>query len=95
MLLLHQNSGVPTSKLSFELEMHEPKDVGRVQSTRSLDGQCRTLPCEPPPLAQCGASGLNRAQQLLAAQALLVPAIPSYDASDGGVVSSLQALGTM
>lgn len=57
-----------------------------VQSTRSLDGLARTLPCEPPPLAQTCASGLSRTQQLLALQALWFPCVPSYDADMGGLV---------
>ena len=63
-----------------------------VQSTRSLDGVTKTLPSEPPPLSQAGPSGLSRTQQLLAAQALSVPALPSYDGSEGGVVRILLAL---
>lgn len=59
------------------------------QSAKSLEGLVRTLPCEPPPLQQCGHSGLSRAQQLVAAQALDVPFFPSYVASEGGLVSSL------
>ncbi|KAK9843446.1 hypothetical protein WJX81_003011 [Elliptochloris bilobata] len=57
-----------------------------VQSTRSLDGLARTLPCEPPPLTQTCASGLSRTQQLLALQALWFPCVPSYDADMGGLV---------
>ena len=57
-----------------------------MQSTRSLDGLARTLPCEPPPLAQTCASGLSRTQQLLALQALWFPCVPSYDADMGGLV---------
>lgn len=59
-----------------------------MQSTRSLDGHAQTLPCEPPPLALSVDSGLDRMQQLLAAQALLGPAMPSYVPSYGGVVSA-------
>ena len=57
-----------------------------VQSTRSLDGLVRTLPCEPPPLTQTCASGLSRTQQLLALQALWFPCVPSFDADMGGLV---------
>lgn len=53
-----------------------------------MDGQCQTLPCEPQPLALSAASGLNRLQQLLAAQAVVAPAIPSFSGVDGGVVGS-------
>ena len=55
-------------------------------STRSIDGQVWSLPCEPPALNLTGSSGLSRTQQLIAAQALGVPAFPSYDASAQGLV---------
>lgn len=55
-------------------------------STRSIDGQVWSLPCEPPALNLTGSSGLSRTQQLIAAQALGVPAFPSYDASSQGLV---------
>ena len=58
-----------------------------VQSVKSVDGLVRTLPCEPPPLGQCASSGLSRAQQMVAVQALELPFTPAYDASEGGVVS--------
>lgn len=57
-----------------------------LQSPRSFSGQCQTLPCEPPPLAQCAFQGLNKAQQMIAIQAIGLPAIPAYDVNDGGVV---------
>ena len=64
-----------------------------LQSTRSLDGLARTLPCEPPPLAQTCASGLSRTQQLLALQALWFPCVPSYDADMGGLVRLICLVG--
>ena len=66
-----------------------------VQSTRSLDGLARTLPCEPPPLAQTCASGLSRTQQLLALQALWFPCVPSYDADMGGLVRQSRLVPTL
>lgn len=62
-----------------------------VQSVKSVDGLVRTLPCEPPPLGQCASSGLSRTQQMVAVQALELPFTPAYDASEGGVVMSLQS----
>lgn len=59
-----------------------------VHSARTLDGQLWSLPGEPPPLALTGASGLSRTQQLLAAQAVRVPFLPSYDGSSEGLVSA-------
>mgnify|MGYP001113895037 CR=1 FL=1 len=56
-------------------------------SPRSIDGQVWSLPCEPPALNLTGSSGLSRTQQLLAAQALGLPAAPSYDADCEGLVS--------
>lgn len=58
-----------------------------VHSTKSLDGQLWSLPCEPPALNLTGSSGLSRTQQLLAAQAVRVPFFPSYDGASDGVVS--------
>lgn len=55
-------------------------------STKSVDGQLWSLPCEPPPLNLTGSSGLSRTQQLLAAQAVGVPLFPSYDGSSDGLV---------
>lgn len=49
-------------------------------------GVRRLLPCEPPPLPQTGASGLSRAQQLLAFQAVAFPVLPAYNATQGGLV---------
>eukprot|EP00887_Chlorella_sp_A99_P007649 scaffold20.g7649.t1 len=57
-----------------------------VHSSRSIDGQVWQLPCEPPALSLTGSSGLSRTQQLLAAQAVGVPALPSYDGSSQGLV---------
>ncbi|PRW57399.1 TRIGALACTOSYLDIACYLGLYCEROL chloroplastic [Chlorella sorokiniana] len=57
-----------------------------VHSTKSLDGQLWSLPCEPPALNLTGSSGLSRTQQLLAAQAVRVPFFPSYDGASDGVV---------
>ena len=59
-----------------------------VQSARSADGLTWSLPCEPAPLAQTYPSGLSRTQQLLAAQAVLLPALPAFDGAAGGVVSN-------
>jgi hypothetical protein len=56
-------------------------------SPRYIDGQVWELPCEPPALNLVGASGLSRAQQLLSAQSMGAPFLPSYDASSGGLVS--------
>ncbi len=58
-----------------------------IASSRAIDGIARTLPCEPPPLSQTAPSGLSRSQQLLAAQALHIPALPAFDGSHGGLVS--------
>jgi len=55
-------------------------------STRYIDGQVWELPCEPPALNLTGSSGLSRSQQLIAAQSMGVPVIPSYDSNSGGVV---------
>lgn len=57
----------------------------RLQSPRSFSGQCQTLPCEPPPLSQCAFQGLNKAQQMIAIQALGLPAVPAYNVTDGGL----------
>eukprot|EP00884_Botryococcus_braunii_P003685 jgi/Botrbrau1/13317/Bobra.0315s0015.1 len=57
-----------------------------IASSRAIDGIARTLPCEPPPLSQTAPSGLSRSQQLLAAQALHIPALPAFDGSHGGLV---------
>lgn len=65
-----------------------------VQSPISIDGLVRTLPCEPPPLFQCGASGLARSQQMVAAQALDIPFTPSYVQKEGGLVR-LSCLNTL
>lgn len=62
-------------------------------STRSIDGQAWSLPCEPPALNLTGSSGLSRTQQLVAAQALGVPAFPSYDAHSEGLVGGGRASG--
>lgn len=59
-----------------------------VHSTKSLDGQLWSLPCEPPALNLTGSSGLSRTQQLLAAQAVRVPFFPSYDGASDGVVGA-------
>ncbi|KAH7622361.1 hypothetical protein NADE_004948 [Nannochloris sp. 'desiccata'] len=55
-------------------------------STRYIDGQVWELPCEPPALNLTGSSGLSRSQQLIAAQALRLPVVPSYDGNSGGLV---------
>lgn len=60
-----------------------------VHSARSLDGQARTLACEPPPVGQTAASGLLRSQELLTTQAAGVPVMPGYCKHHGGVVSYL------
>lgn len=60
-----------------------------ISSSRSIDGIARTLPCEPPPLPQTAPSGLSRSQQLLAAQALHIFALPAFDGNHGGLVSRL------
>ena len=57
-----------------------------VHSTKSVDGQLWSLPCEPPALNLTGSSGLSRTQQLLATQAVRVPFFPSYDGSSDGLV---------
>jgi hypothetical protein len=57
-----------------------------VHSSKSVDGQLWSLPCEPPALNLTGSSGLSRTQQLLAAQAVRVPFLPSYDGSSDGLV---------
>jgi len=57
------------------------------QSTRYIDGQVWELPCEPPALNLTDSSGLSRSQQLIAAQALRLPVVPSYDGNSGGLVS--------
>jgi hypothetical protein len=59
---------------------------GAQHSPRYLDGRVWALPCEPPPLDLAAPSGLSRAQQLLASQALGLPAMPAYDAAGGGLV---------
>lgn len=46
--------------------------------------ECRILQTAP--------SGLSRAQQLLAFQAVALPAMPAFNASQGGVVSRKQSL---
>ena len=56
-------------------------------SSRSIDGQVWELPCEPPALNLTGCSGLSRSQQLIAAQALGAPVVPSFDGNSDGVVS--------
>lgn len=63
-----------------------------VESTRSLDGIARMLPCEPPTLTIAAPSGLNRSQQLLMTQAVGLPWMPAYNDSDGGLVSPLSAV---
>lgn len=60
-----------------------------VGGARSLDGLSRLLPCEPPAPPQTAPSGLSRAQQLLAFQAVALPAVPAFNASQGGLVSRL------
>lgn len=55
-------------------------------STRYIDGRVWKLACEPPALYINGSSGVSRSQQLVALQALGIPAIPSYDQHSGGVV---------
>ena len=59
-----------------------------VHSSKSVDGQLWSLPCEPPPLNLLNSSGLSRTQQLLAAQAVRVPFLPSYDGSSDGLVGA-------
>ncbi|KAL4452107.1 hypothetical protein ABPG75_007769 [Micractinium tetrahymenae] len=57
-----------------------------VHSSKSLDGQLWALPAEPPALSLTGSSGLSRTQQLIAAQAVRIPFVPSYDGSADGAV---------
>ncbi len=52
----------------------------------SLDGLSRLLPCEPPAPPQTAPSGLSRAQQLLAFQAVALPAMPAFNGAQGGLV---------
>lgn len=59
-------------------------------SSRYIDGQVWELPCEPPALNLIGSSGLSRAQQMIAAQSMGLPVIPSYDANSGGLVRPAQ-----
>lgn len=55
-------------------------------SPRSIDGKTVLNPCEPVPLGLMAPSGLSRTQQLLAAQALGILALPSYLGDRGGLV---------
>jgi hypothetical protein len=55
-------------------------------SPRSIDGVTWKLPCEPTATPLSAPSGLSRSQQLIAAQAVGIPALPSYDDSNGGLV---------
>lgn len=55
-------------------------------SAASIDGRATLLPCEPVALGPTASTGLSRTQQLIASQALGVPAFPSYSQRDGGVV---------
>lgn len=55
-------------------------------SASSIDGKTDLLPCEPVALGPTASTGLSRCQQLIAAQALAIPALPSYCHRDGGVV---------
>lgn len=64
-------------------------------SSRSIDGQVWELPCEPPALNLTGSSGLSRSQQLIAAQSLGAPAIPSFDSNSGGWVCCCASHGMM
>ena len=57
-----------------------------VAGARSLDGLSRLLPCEPPALPQTAPSGLSRAQQLLAFQAIALPVMPAFNGAQGGLV---------
>lgn len=62
-----------------------------VHSPKSLDGQLWALPAEPPALSLTGSSGLSRTQQLIAAQAVRIPFLPSYDGSADGAVGAAGA----
>ncbi|KAL6780462.1 hypothetical protein ACKKBF_B13060 [Auxenochlorella protothecoides x Auxenochlorella symbiontica] len=55
-------------------------------SPRSIDGKTVLNPCEPVPLGLMAPSGLSRTQQLLAAQALGILALPSYLGDRGGLI---------
>lgn len=55
-------------------------------SARYLDGITCKLPCEPTSLSMTSPSGISRSQQLVAAQSVGIPFIPSYDGHGGGVV---------
>lgn len=55
-------------------------------SPRSIDGVAWKLPCEPTSMPLSAPSGISRSQQLIAAQTLGVPALPSYDEHSGGLV---------
>lgn len=55
-------------------------------SPRSIDGVAWKLPCEPTSMPLLAPSGVSRSQQLIAAQTLGVPALPSYDEHSGGLV---------
>ncbi len=55
-------------------------------SPRSIDGVAWQLPCEPASMPLSALSGISRSQQLIAAQTLGVPALPSYDEHNGGLV---------
>lgn len=72
--------------MRMPIEFASTHIVSSLQSVKSVDALAQTLPCEPPPVALAVDPGLNRMQQLLAAQALIAPAIPSYAATEGGVV---------
>lgn len=57
-----------------------------VATPRSIDGKGQSLPCEPVPLGLTTPPGISRTQQLLAAQAWGLPAMPGYCGESGGLV---------
>ena len=59
---------------------------GSQHSTRYIDGVTWELPCEPQALNLNASSGISRIQQIVAAQSVGLPALPSYDHHSGGVV---------
>jgi hypothetical protein len=55
-------------------------------SSRYIDGVAWKLPCEPSSMTLHSSSGISRSQQLIAAQSVGIPVVPSYDQHGGGVV---------
>jgi hypothetical protein len=82
--LLCMLSSCARSHLGMAITVHS--NVPSHRRHRPLSGAAAAAPAEPQPLRLCAPSGLSRAQLLVAAHAMRLPALPSYCGEHGGVV---------